>query len=759
MSAAPVDRREFLKGLAATGLVIVVSSSGCSGIERALRRAPRGAGESWSPAAYLRVGDDGTVTVICHRSEMGQGVRTSIAMLVADELEADWSRVRVEQAPGDEETYGSQNTDGSRSIRDFYVPVREAGALARMMLESAAAARGGVPVAEVEAREHEVRQKGRRRRAGYGELVAEAKALPVPARETIKLKEPAAFRYVGKDIPIVDLADMTTGRAQYGMDLRRDGMLVAVIARPPVYGGTVDEVDSAEAEKVPGVERVVRLKETKPPAGFAALGGVAVLATGTWAAMRGRDRLKVTWKDGPNAAYDSARYRAELERTARSPGRLVRNQGNVGRALRAAAKRVQADYYIPHLGHAQMEPPAALAVVENGRCQVYAPTQHPQGAREAVAAAIEMPIENVRVDVTLLGGGFGRKSKPDFIVEAAMLAKETGRPVKVVWTREDDIRHDYFHTVAAQHLEGGLDGEGRVVGWLHRTVLPTIASTFAPDQLYQGEGELGQGVTDLPFDIPNLRAECGPAPAHTRIGWYRSVINIPHAFAIGSFVDELAHAAGKDPKEFLLQLLGPDRIVDQKKAGLAVEAWNYDRSFEDYPIDVARYRRVLERVAAESGWGTPLPAGRGRGIAVHRSFVSYVATVIEVEVKPDGGLVIPRVDVAIDAGTLTHPERVRSQMEGATIMGLGNTLLGEITFKDGRVVQSNYTDYQVARMDAAPRALHVHLIQSDALPGGVGEPGVPPVGPALCNAIFAATGRRIRSLPVGKQLAPAVAAR
>jgi isoquinoline 1-oxidoreductase beta subunit len=370
-----------------------------------------------------------------------------------------------------------------------------------------------------------------------------------------------------------------------------------------------------------------------------------------------------------------------------------------------------------------------------------------------------MEVKDVHVDVTLLGGGFGRKSKPDFIVEAALLAKETQRPVKVVWTREDDIRHDYFHTVAAQHLEGGLDGSGRVTGWLHRTVLPTIGSTFAPNQVYQGEGELGQGVSDLPFDIPNLRAECGPAPAHTRIGWYRSVINIPHAFAIGSFVDELAHAAGKDPKEFLLQLLGPDRTVDLTKAGLAVEAWNYGRSFEDYPIDVARYRRVLERVAAESGWGRALPKGRGRGIAVHRSFVSYVAMVFEVEVTPDGGLVIPRVDVAIDAGTLTHPERVRAQMEGATIMGIGNTLLGEITFKEGRVVQSNYTDYQVARMNAAPRALHVHLIESDALPGGVGEPGVPPVAPALCNAIFAATGRRIRSLPVGKQLVAAVAAR
>jgi isoquinoline 1-oxidoreductase beta subunit len=331
--------------------------------------------------------------------------------------------------------------------------------------------------------------------------------------------------------------------------------------------------------------------------------------------------------------------------------------------------------------------------------------------------------------------------------------------VKVIWTREDDIRHDYFHTVAAQHLEGGLDGDGKVVAWLHRTVLPSIGATFAPDTLYQSEGELGQGVTDMPFDIANVRAECGPAPAHTRIGWYRSVINIPHAFAIGSFTDELAHAAGKDPKDFLLELLGPDRIVDPAKSGLKVEAWNYDRSFEDYPIDIARYRRVLELAAERSGWGRPLAKGRGRGIAVHRSFVCYVAMVIEVEVGQDGSLAIPRVDVAADAGTLTHPERVRAQMEGATIMGLSNTLFSEITFKEGRVVQSNYTDYQVARMDSAPRELAVHLVSSTALPGGVGEPGVPPVAPALCNAIFAATGRRIRSLPVGRQFAPAVAAR
>ncbi|HUR94818.1 MAG TPA: molybdopterin cofactor-binding domain-containing protein [Gemmatimonadales bacterium] len=752
-----IDRREFLKGLAAGGLVIVVSASGCRRLDEALRGSRRSTGETFSPAAYVRLDDSGTVTVICHRSEMGQGVRTSLAMLVADELEADWARVKVEQAPGDEETYGSQNTDGSRSIRDFYVPVRQAGAIARSMLEGAAAAQWKVPVAEVQARMHEVVHRPSGRKLPYAELVSAARALPTPAKESVRLKEPSEFRYIGKEIPIVDLFDMTTGRAQYGMDLRRDGMLYAVIVRPPVYGGTLASLDSADAEKVPGVDRVIRLAATPPPSGFLPVGGVAVLARSTWAALQGRQRLKITWNDGPNADYDSALYRAELERAARRPGKVVRNQGNVARALGTAAKRHQADYYIPHLGHAQMEPLAALATFENGKCAIQAATQNPQAARDTVAQALGIPVEDVRVDVTLLGGGFGRKSKPDYIVEAALLAREAGKPVKVMWTREDDIQQDYFHTVAAQHLEAGLDGNGRVTAWLHRTVLPSIQSTFAPNVRYAGDAEVGQGVTDLPFDIPNLRCENGPAVAHVRIGWYRSVINIPHAFAIGSFADELAHAAGRDPKEFLLELLGPDRRVDLSKAGLAAEPWNYDRNFDDYPIEIARYRRVLELAAEKSGWGRPLAEGSGRGIAVHRSFVSYIAAVVQVQVKPDGSLLIPRVDVAADVGTVTHPERVRSQMEGATIMGLGNALYGEISFKGGRVVQSNYTDYRVARMDAAPRELVVHTVPSTALPGGVGEPGVPPIAPALCNAIFAATGRRIRSLPVGQQLAPSVA--
>ncbi|HZA93676.1 MAG TPA: molybdopterin cofactor-binding domain-containing protein, partial [Gemmatimonadales bacterium] len=484
-----MERREFVQLLGAGGLVLVVSLSGCRRLSDALRGAPRTATATVTPAAYLRLDDTGTVTVICHRSEMGQGIRTSVAMIVADELDADWSKVKVEQALGDEKTYGSQNTDGSRSIRDFYTALREAGATGRALLEAAAAKQWGVPVAEVKAGQHVVTHASSGKKLGYGELVVTARDLPMPEKTAIRLKTPDQFRYIGKDIPIIDMKDMITGTAQYGMDLRREGMLVAVIARPPVYGGVVKSVDSSVAEKVPGVERIVRLESTPPPSGFMPLGGVAVLAANTWAAIQGRQQLKIDWDLGPNTTYDSAVFRSDLERSVRRPGKVVRSQGDAGRALARASKRVQAEYYVPHLGHAQMEPLAALATFENGKCDIWAPTQHPQAARDTVAGALKIPVEDVRVSVTLLGGGFGRKSKPDFIVEAALLAREIGKPVKVVWTREDDIQHDYFHTVAAQHLEGGLDPNGKVTAWLHRTALPSIMATFVPGTVYAGDGE------------------------------------------------------------------------------------------------------------------------------------------------------------------------------------------------------------------------------------------------------------------------------
>ena len=426
-----MERREFVQLLGGGGLVLVVSQSGCRRVSDSLRGAPKAATSSVSPAAYLRIDDAGGVTVVCHRSEMGQGVRTSVAMIVADELDADWDRVKVEQAPGDEKTFGSQNTDGSRSIREFLDALRK---LARPDAPSSRLPRPNNGVCRSRRSRLGCTRSLHRpsgRKLGYGDLVETARKLPVPAPSAIRLKTPEQFRYIGKEVPIVDLLDMTTGRAQYGMDLRRDGMLVAVIARPPVYGGSLKSVDSADAEKIPGVVRIVKMDSPPPPSGFLALGGVAVLGRNTWAAMQGRQALKLVWNDGPNATYDSEQYRAELERSARRPGKVVRNQGDVNSALRRAAKRVQADYYIPHLGHAQMEPLAALASFENGKCEIWAPTQHPQAARDTVALALKIPVDDVQVHVTLLGGGFGRKSKPDFIVEAALLARETGKPVKV----------------------------------------------------------------------------------------------------------------------------------------------------------------------------------------------------------------------------------------------------------------------------------------------------------------------------------------
>ncbi|HXF96906.1 MAG TPA: xanthine dehydrogenase family protein molybdopterin-binding subunit [Gemmatimonadales bacterium] len=757
-----VSRRTFLHDVGAGSFALAIAMPGARDLVERLVTGGRASADPFTPNVYLRIDPSGLVTIVAHRSDMGQGVRTPLPMAVADELEADWGRVKIEQAIGDEAAFktgiahvdgpGTQNTDGSRSTRHWLQPLREAGATARTMLETAAARRWNVPVSEVEARAHRVVHRPTGRTVGYGDLVAIARELPVPPREQVRLKHPAAFRYIGKGVPSVDLFDITTGRAKYGIDQTLPGMKHAVIARPPVYGGRVASVDSRAALAVPGVERIVRLAEAPPPSGFLALGGVAVIARNTWAAIQGRSRLDITWEDGPHATYDSAAYRSTLEATVRRPGKVIRNEGDVDQALARAARRLTADYYVPHLAHATMEAPAALALVADGRCEVWAPTQHPQGARDTLARALGIPAERVRVNVTLLGGGFGRKSKPDFIVEAALLSREVGAPVKVTWTREDDIQHGYYHTVTAQHLEAGLDAQGRTIAWLHRTAFPPIGSTFAAGTTSASPSELGLGFVDLPYDIPNLRLENGEAEAHVRIGWYRSVANIQHAFAICSFADELAHAAGRDPRDHLLELLGPPRHVDPRRGGVE-PWWNYGDPVELYPVDTGRHRRVLELVAERAGWGRPLPPRRGRGIAVHRSFQAYVASVVEVEVDAAGQVTIPRLDIAIDCGLVLHPERVRAQMEGGAVMSLGNALVGEITFAQGRAQQSNFHDYEVLRLAAAPRETHVHIVPSEAPPSGVGETAVPPVAPALCNAIFAATGKRIRALPVGNQLA------
>ena len=734
-----VSRRGFLKGVVSSG-ALVLGAHFVPDVPQAAPIADTPAElAAFHPNVFLGIETDGTVYIIAHRSEMGNGSRTTLPRVLADELDADWNRVRIVQAVGDSR-YGSQDTDASRSIREFFDLMREAGATARLMLVRAAAGQWAVPPSECESGLHAVVHQPTRRQSTYGELALAASRLPVPKKEDVQLKPRTAWRYIGKDASLYDLEDICTGKAVYGMDARLEGMVYASVEHPPVLGGKVKSYQDQESLRVPGVRQTVLIEPFKPPHGLQPLGGVAVIADNTWAAFQGRKKLSVDWDRGPNAAYNSDQFKRELQETARHPGKVVRNEGDVDAEFAKGGKTFEAEFYVPHLAHATMEPPVALADFRDGKVTAWAPTQNPQSVQEIIAQAVGIRKEDVTCHVTLLGGGFGRKSFSDFAVEAAVLAKKLGQPVKVVWSREDDIKFDYYLPVAAMYLKAALDARGKPTAWLERSVFPPINSTFDSGARYGG-WELKGNWIEVPFDIQNIRVENGPAQAHVRLGWLRSVASVYHTFAVQSFVDELAHSAGRDSLDYLLELLGPPRVLN-------LNIPNYP-SEPGYPLDVGRLRRVTEMAAEKAGWGKrKLGKGSGLGIAAQRYSFNYCASVVEVEVNEKGDMRIPRVDTVVDAGTAVNPANIKAQFEGAAVFGTSIARGCEITATHGVIDQSNFHDYPVARIDEAPYQTNVYVVESSAPPAGVGEPGVSLIAPALCNAIFAATGKRIRELPL-----------
>lgn len=749
---ANVSRRSFLT-VAATGFAVAAFTTQAGAFARYKTGGdfmPHGI--RYDPKIFVAIDADGTVTIVAHRAEMGTGSRTSLPMVLADEMGADWNRVKIIQAEGDEPKYGNQDTDGSRSMRHHIQSMRQMGASVRHMLAQAAAKKWGVDVKTVEVGVHEIMSG--KRKAGFGDLAADAMALDVPAFEDLAFKDESEFRYIGHgNVSITDLHDITTGKAVYGADVSLPGMKFAAIARPPAVGSNPTRYDASATMKVPGVEKVLGLQITNMPAKFAPLGGIVVIASNTDAAIKGRDALEIDWADGPHSGYNSKAFTEEMRATAKKPGMVLRAEGDAAAAFKGAAKVFGREYSQAHMSHSMMEPPVAVANVANGKAEIWAPVQSPFGARGDIAAALNMPIEDVTVNVTLLGGGFGRKSKCDFAIEAAQLSQRIGAPVKVQWTREDDIRHSFYHTTSVERIEVALDANDKVTGWRHNSVAPSILSTFAPDSGHQFFIESGMGHIDMPFEIPNISVENGAALAHTRIGWFRSVSNVPRAWAVQSFSAELAHELGRDHKDMLMELIGSDRVLDPPKQGFPENFWDYGEVYDEYPIDTARLKNVLQLAADKAGWGINLPIGEGVGLAVHRSFVTYVASAVRVKIV-DGRITVPEVHMAVDCGFAANPERIRSQMEGAAVMGMTLALHSGITYENGAVTQSNFHDYQMVRSDNYPKKVHTHIVPHgfEVHASGVGEPGVPPIAPALANAVFVATGKRVRDLPMGETI-------
>ncbi|MCF6348908.1 MAG: molybdopterin-dependent oxidoreductase [Flavobacteriaceae bacterium] len=720
-----ITRRSFIRGLGLASGGLIIACNFPSSDEKDPVKRPFN-GEVFEPNLFIQLKDNGELVLLASRSEMGNGVRTSLTSVIADEMDADWKMVSVKQATGDAK-FMDQNTDGSRSIRYLFEPMRKIGATARAMLVTAAATKWQVEESTLKTENHYVINTANNKKLFYGDLIKEAAEVTIP--ENPPLKDPKDFKYIGKGLKSIDGAGYASGKPKYGMDIRLDNMKFVAVVRCPVTFGTVKSFDKTKTMAVAGVIDVVEIPKINKP--FGTLGGIAVIATNTWAAFKGKEVLTVEWDYGSNKEYTSESYDKMILANVHKKGKEVRNDGNVNKAFKNAEHVIESTFQLPHLVHAPMEVPNATAWVHDGKCNVWAPVQAPQSARKEVADFLETELENITINVTFLGGGFGRKSKPDFVIEAVAVSKAINAPVQVVWTREDDIHHSYYHTVSAQYMKAALDKDGKVTGWLHRVAYPSIASTFAPDSGYAAGFEFGQGLINIPYQIDNVRCENGKAPAHLRIGWFRSVINIIQSFSINIFVDELAAKAKKDPLQFRLDLIGNDRIEESKSG---------------HHFDSAKLKNVLKIVAKNANYGKDLPEGHGVGIAMHYSFFSYIASIIEVSMI-DGKLKVHNIHSVIDCGTAVNTDTVKSQMQGAAIFGMSLAYYGKITAKDGVVEQSNYHDYQMIRMNEAPE-VQVEIVKSTDKPTGVGEPGVPPIAPAIINAIYNATGKRYYSLPL-----------
>ena len=706
-ASAKVSRRRFLQtgAAGATGLVIGFYLPGrCEALA-----APQA--RPFAPNAWIRVGTNGLVTIVIDKSEMGQGVVTSLAMLAAEELECDWRKIRTEFAPADKAyinpLFGLQGTGGSTSVRGSWEPLLKAGATAREMLIEAAATKWGVEKSECRAEHGVVIHTASKRRLSYGMLADTARQLAPP--KSVALKDPKSYRVVGKARKRLDTPDKVNGRTQFGMDVRLPGMLHAVVERCPVFGGKVASFDATKAKAVPGVRQVIQVSN-----------GIGVVADNTWSAMEGRRALEVKWDEGPNASVNSASISKLFAERAGQPGAVARKEGDAAAAFSAAAKKIEAVYEVPYLAHATMEPMNCTAHVRADGCDVWAPTQFQTFTQATAAKLAGLKPEAVQVHTTFLGGGFGRRSELDFVVDAVELSKAAGAPVQVTYSREDDMQHDYYRPASFCRQAAALDTDGWPVAWTNRIACPSIMSRVFPNFVKNGvDGTSVEGAADIPYAVPNILVDYQLTEAAVPVGFWRSVGHSQNAFFSECFLDEIAAASGKDPYELRRHLLAKQ----------------------------PRHLGALELAATKAGWGTPLPAGRFRGIAVMSSFGSYVAQVAEVSVNRSEGVRVHRVVCAVDCGRTVNPDTIAAQMEGAIVYGLTAALKGAITIDRGRVEQSNFNDYEMLRLDEMP-VVEVHIVPSDNPPGGVGEPGTPPIAPAVCNAVFAATGKRIRRLPV-----------